>query len=92
MIQSLRNGEKFNSSFGLLMILIGVLFLILNIYDIQQNLSSPEYSKYAEQLVQSELLNYRNVSGESVMAYHLLFNDVLKNTIQLHELNYNLIR
>ena len=37
MIQSLRNGEKFNSSFGLLMILIGVLFLILNIYDIQQN-------------------------------------------------------
>ena len=62
------------------------------IYDIQQNLSSPEYSKYAEQLVESELLNYRNVSGESVMAYHLLFNDVLKNTIQLHELNYNLIR
>jgi hypothetical protein len=62
------------------------------IYDIQQNLHSPEYAKYAEQLVGSELLDYRNVSGEAVMAYHLLFNDVLSKTIQLHELNYNLIR
>lgn len=35
MIKSLKNGEKFDKSFGLLMILIGILFIIINIYELR---------------------------------------------------------
>jgi len=37
MIKSLRNGEKFNKNFGLLMVFVGIFFLIINTYEIQQN-------------------------------------------------------
>lgn len=36
MIKSLRNGEKFNKSFGLLMLLLGTIFIIMSIYEIHQ--------------------------------------------------------
>ena len=37
MIKNLRNGEKFNKNFGLLMTFVGIFFLIINTYEIQQN-------------------------------------------------------